>query len=535
MRYLYLPLGMLFLLLATSCSDFLTEEPRDEVSLGQFFSEPAHAENAVNALYRDGAPAMWMNGGVYSGRQIMYNGYLSGFIDDEYKGQEPFIQFAQQLSVNAVNSDGFLNGLWSQMYRVIGRSNNAIRYIPETPGLTDAARSRLLGEARFFRSWAYFMLVRYFGDVPLITEPYESLDDIYRARTAAAEVYNAIVDDLNFAVNEAGLSTDNMISNGYRVSQPAAAALLADVQLTRSGFPVQQDNYAAAAAAARKVIDGGSHSLIQHGLTADGEVDPENSAYNKIRRQQGIAQEFVYPIEFTIGISNSGYAQYSYPVPLTRAVTSEGTVSFTINNGAYQPRDEFIRGFDMDRDLRIQNKQLFHNSVLDTAGNVISFDYTPYQWHDDQAVYTGGQSELEVKAYGYAEVLLIAAEAIARSEGVTAEAVGYLTQVRSRAYYQETADGISGALAGLSVQDFVEEVWSERFRELALDSKLWFDMQRTRTYPLTMESGTIDFVPLVGQKNTWGQTFQERNLLLPLPQQELQRNGELLQNPGYTN
>ena len=534
MNYLLKSLALLLPLLgASSCSDFLEETPRDEISLNQFFTEPAHAQNSVNALYRDGAPAMWMNGGVYSGRQIMYEAYLSGFFDNEYKGQEPFIQFAQQLTLNAINSDGFINGMWSQMYREIGRANNAIKYIPTTPGLSQAESDRLLGEARFFRAWAYFFLVRYFGDVPLIVDPYESLDNIYRSRTAAAEVYAQIVADLDFAVNSAGLSTANMVTNGYRVSQPAAAALLADVQLTRSGFPVQEDNYAAAAAAARLVINGGSHSLAQNSYTTTGEVDPANSAYNKIRRQEAVAQEFVYPIEFTIGISNSGYSEYSYPVTLTRAQTSEGSISFTINNGGYQPRDEFIRGYDQEEDLRIQNRQFFHFMLTDTAGKVVEFPYTPYLWHDDAAVFSTGQSELEVAAYSYPEVLLIAAEAIARSEGVTAEAVGYLTQIRSRAYYKQTADEISGALSGLSVQDFVEEVWKERFRELALNFKLWFDMQRTRTYPLTSEGGNIDFVPLVGQKNTWGQTFEERHLLLPLPQQELQRNGELEQNTGY--
>ena len=532
----YLPNYLALLLLALtgfSCSDFLEETPRDEISLNQFFTEPAHAENSVNALYRDGAPAMWMNGGVYSGRQIMYPSYLTGFFDNEYKGQEPFIQFAQQLTLNPINSDGFINGIWSQMYREIGRANNAIKYTPTTPGLSQADNDRLLGEARYFRAWSYFFLVRFFGDVPLIVEPYESLENIYRTRTPAAEVYAQIVADLEFAVNDAGLSTSNMVTNGYRVTQPAAATLLADVQLTRSGFPVQEDNYAAAAAAARKVIEGGSHSLAENSYNASGEVDLQNSAYNKIRRQEAVAQEFVYPIEFTIGISNSGYSEYSYPVTLTRAQTSEGTISFVINNGAYQARDEFIRGYDEEEDLRIQNRQFFHFMLNDTAGNIVEFPYTPYIWHDDNAVFSTGQSELEVAAYSYPEVLLLAAEAIARSEGVTSEAVDYLTQVRSRAYYQQDGDEISGALSGLSVQDFVEEVWKERFRELVFNFKLWFDMQRTRTYPLTQEGGEIDFVPLVGQRNTWGQTFEEKHLLLPLPQQELQRNEELEQNVGY--
>ncbi len=531
MNYIKLAAVLLLGGMSYSCSDFLKEEPRSVASLDQFFTEPAHAENAVNALYRDGAPALWMNGGVYNGKDIMYGPYLSGFFENNYKGQYAYIGFAQQLQLNAVNSNSILNTYWSQMYREISRANNAIKYIPSTEGVSEAQVNRLLGEARFFRAWAYFMLVRHFGDVPLITEPYESTNDIYRPRATSAEIYDLIVQDLEFAVNSAGLSNANMVSNGYRVSRPAAAGLLADVQLTRSGFPVQNDNYAAAATAARIVINSGSHSLAQNGVDPNtGEVDPENSAYNKIRRQEVNATEFVYPIEFTIGISGSSYPEYTYPVTLT------SQTNYGITNQAYEPRDQFLAMYDDSQDLRIQNKQLWHNTYTDEDGTTTTFRFQPYLWHDDEALFgtsNPANSELEVAAYTYAEVLLIAAESIARSEGVTAEAVGYLTQVRSRAYYMMSADEISGSLSGLSVQEFVEEVWAERNRELPLNFKIWYDMLRTRKYP-EASNGQINFVDLIGHKSTWGPVFEEKFLLLPLPDQELQRNAELTQNQGYT-
>ena len=529
MQFSKLALLLLLGSLSYSCSDFLEEEPRSVASLNQFFTEPAHAENAVNALYRDGAPALWMNGGVYNGRDIMYGPYLSGFWENNYKGQYAYIGFAQQLQLNAVNSNSILNSYWSQMYREISRANNAIKYIPTTEGLDQARIDRLLGEARFFRAWAYFMLVRHFGDVPLIVEPYESTADIYRERNGSAEVYDLIVQDLEFAVNQAGLAETNMVGNGYRVSRPAAATLLADVQLTRSGFPLQQDNYAAAATAARMVINSGAHSLAENGTDGSGAVDPEDSAYNKIRRQEVNATEFVYPIEFTIGISGSGYPEYTYPVTLT------SETNYGITNQAFEPRDQFLAMYDDAEDLRIQNKQLFHNTYVNDDGETITFRYQPYLWHDDEALFgtsSPANSELEVAAYTYAEVLLIAAEAIARSEGVTAEAVDYLTMVRSRAYYLQTEEEIRASLTGLSVDDFVEEIWAERNRELALNFKIWFDMIRTRKYP-EANDGEVNFVDLIGHESTWGPVFQEKYLLLPLPDQELQRNGSLEQNTGY--
>jgi hypothetical protein len=530
MKYIFKIFGLMIAgTLFYSCEDFLEESPRDEISLDQFFTQPAHAENAVNSLYRLGSPQMYSAGGVYAGKWGMYGQYLSGFFDNEYKGQEPYIQFAQQLTLNGTNIDGFSNGIWSSLYLAIARANNAIRYIPDTPGLTEEAQNRLLAEARFFRAYAYYYLVRLYGEVPLIEEPYESLDDIYVAGSPVAEVYDLIVSDLQFAVNEGGLSDAAMVNNAYRVTEGAAEALLADVYLTMSGYPLQEDHYADAAEMARNVINSGTYSLVQNRVV-NGEIDFENSAYNKIRREEALAEEYVYLVEFMVGIETSNYPQWSYPV----AYASD--VEYAITNGAYQPVEEFMWGYDQENDLRAQDKQYFHSTFVHEDGTVSTFPPTPYIWHDDEALFETATSGKDARAISYSEVLLTAAEAIARSEGVTAEAVNYLAMVKDRAYWKQDMSEIVAELNGLSVDEFVEEVWEERYRELVFDFKLWFDMIRTRSYPLTSADtpGEITFVPLVGQENTWGQTFEEKHLLIPIPQRELQRNPQLEQNEGYT-
>ena len=520
-------LVLVIALTAGACDDFLEEVPRDEFSSAAFFTEPSRAEAAINALYRDGAPAQYMNTGVFRGSQAMYSSYLSGFFDNEFKGQEPFVQFAFNLSVDPINSDGFLSGLWSQMYRVINRANNIIVNGPETPGLSQADSDRIIGTARFFRAYAYFTLVEYFGDVPVSVTPYESLDDIFLTREPAAAVYDLIIEDLEFAAGPAGLSGQTMVSNNYRITASVASALLARANLTASGFPVQADRYAQAASAAREVINSGLYTLVENGLTEEGELDAENSAYNKIRRQEAINEEFVYPIEFAIGISTSGYAQWSYPASTTDAVR------YAITQNGFEPRQPFLDGYDPERDLRIQEKQYWHSMLRIDSNNVRNFTTAPYFWHDDVALFNTANSDLQVRAISYPEVLLTAAEAIALSEGVTDEAVDYLIDVRERAYWQSDREELENEVSSLSADEFVEEVWRERYRELVFDCRLWFDMLRTRTFPQTSPGGDIDFVPLVGQMNTFGQTFEARHLLSPLPLTELQRNESLTQNEGY--
>jgi len=528
MNYKNKILVFILLAFAVSCSDFLEEEPRDALSVDQYFTEPGQAESAVNYLYQNGVPQMYLNGGVYNGTRVMYVQYLSGFFDNEFKGQERQIDLAQQLLLTSNNVDDVVNGIWSDLYRGIAGANLAIANIPETPGLTEAERTNLIAQAKFFRGFGYFYLVRLFGDVPLIIEPIDGLGEINRPRDGVAVVYDQIVADLTQAIAPGSLPTGNMVNNGYRITTETAQMLLADVYLTMSGFPLQEDNYAKAADAAREVINSGAFSLTPHERDDNGNVVAENSAYNKIRKEQALGTEYIYQIEYEAGIRTSVYPQYSFPSSVIGSVGS----AYAILQNAYQPRPGLYDQYDQDLDLRVQNKQYFHTTYTTASGEVITFPVTPYIWFDEDVFFTTAQSSKNLRAYSYPEALLVAAEAIALSEGVTAEAVDYLTQVRARAYWTTDPETIRAQLSGLSATAFVEQVWLERNRELIFDFKLWFDMVRTRKYP-EGGNGSANFQNLVGSQNTFGKTFEEKNLLLPIAQSELQRNPELTQNPGY--
>src|SRR5690606_7541898 len=119
---------------------------------------------------------------------------------------------------------------------------------------------------------------------------------------------------------------------------------------------------------------------------------------------------------------------------------------------------------------------------------------------------------------------------------VTGEAINYLAQVRGRGYWQVGVPAIEASLAGLSPEEFVEEVWTERLRELVFEFRTWFDVQRTRKYPVTDEAnpGEVSYVDVVGHTNPMGSTYEEKHLLFPLSTNELQRNPSLGENnPGY--
>lgn len=524
-NFLFLGLSLMF----ASCEGFLEEKPLDEVASTQYFQRPEHARDAVNALYRRGAMQMYETG-VYSGSRAMFGAYVSGFVDNDYKGQEVHVQRGQTIIFDGLNLSTYFNSMWSDIYGGISRANNAIKYIPTTPGLSDADATRYLAEARYFRAYNYYFLARMFGDVPLVTEPYESLDNLFLSRTPVAQVYNLILEDLEFAVNSGGLPQATMTANAGRITRGVAQTLLAEVNLTMSGAAVNVNRYSEAADAARAVINSGLYSLVPHTFSGVGELAPKGSAYNKIKDSDQIPSEYIYYYEFDATIANNGYPALSFPVSMAPLV------SYAITNNAYAPTPHLLNSYDKANDLRIQEKQYFHSSVVINGQNY-EFNISPYMWMDERAIFGSAQSSKDIPVSTYADVLLIAAEAIAKSEGVTAEAVNYLAQIRERAYWKQNPQAIRTQLSALSVDQFVEEVWKERVRELVYEFPIWFDVMRTRKFPKPSAdgSGNIQFVDAVGAVNYFGATIKESTMLFPLPEQELQRNPSLTQNPGYAN
>ncbi|MDR1918096.1 MAG: RagB/SusD family nutrient uptake outer membrane protein [Tannerellaceae bacterium] len=513
-----------------SCEDFLEEKPRASMSMQQNFAAPAHARSAVNILYRGGATNFVADGGVYYMQTSAYGGFLSGFFDNEYKGLEVICDYSQKLAITPQNISSSLDKMWDEPFKNINRANTAIKYIPQTPGIAETEARTLVAEAKFFRAYNYFYLVKTFGDVPLHLEPYESLDNLYTARAASAEIYAQIVSDLSEAV--AVLPATAFCENNFRISKYTAATVLAHVYLQMSGYPLQAGEYAKAAAAAREVINSGKHRLIAHGET------PAESAYNKIRTLDD-DPEYIYSLEFETGITvNNGRVQCSLP----NEAATWGVYTYSITNSGYRPVKAYMNVYDKEKDLRAQQDQFFSYTIAyEKNGESITFEIPEYAspaahlWYQESAALETANCDKDFTIYRYAEVLLMAAEAIAQSEGVTTEAVGYLTDVRARAYTGTPRQEIETSLAALSKEAFVQEVWKERMREFVYEFRVYDDIQRTRMYPLTSDTkpGEVQFVNFVGATNPWGQVFKETHLLFPISENEIQRNQSLTQNPGY--
>jgi len=500
------------LLAFSACDSFLDEDPRSATTSATYYRTETQARENVTSLYRMGAPVH------YAATPSSINTVLTGYFTNSYDGQEQTYKYAKELNRQGNTSivSETMDGIWRSSYRAINIANGAIKHIPAI-AMAQNAKDRLIAEAKFFRAFNYFYLVKTFGAIPLTEDPYESLDKIFLPRTEPAKIYELIESDLKEAV--AVLPDAMFVSNGYRLTKHVAAMALANAYL-------QWGKYAEAAAQAETVINS-AHALAQHDDLALG------SAYNKLRTEDNLP-ETIYSYEYNESISNSGWRT-------THAFNASAVSMFdtySIFERTYGPTDRFLNAYAAD-DLRIQPNQFYHwEYTHPTSGDKwMSAEAGIWYFVDENALLNTGRGSKDWNIYRYAEALLIAAEARARStNAVDATTAGYLAEIKARASTTgKTAAVYTTELQTLSADDFVKECWRERLRELPLEYKMWDDCLRTGMFPVISETvkGAVDFVTLVGAQNATGATFKDSDLLWPISIEELQRNSKLTQNPGY--
>jgi hypothetical protein len=126
------------------------------------------------------------------------------------------------------------NTNWRDPYRKIYISNNILLKADGAP-IADNVKNRWLAEARFFRAYNYFGLVKRYGDVPLILQPFDTTDDpeIFKGRNTREEVVAKCYEDLDFAANWLPKHTVIAASSADwgRVSRSSALALKARIGL----------------------------------------------------------------------------------------------------------------------------------------------------------------------------------------------------------------------------------------------------------------------------------------------------------------
>lgn len=497
MKTKYALLILSLVLGCSSCTDFLDESNPSNFTQQNYFRTAEHARSVVNSIYAD---LRYAANGDYGGNPYFMTDFLTGLAGTKV---------SQNVNINNIrlvvnNSDNeYSKSWWNYAYRAIANSNLAITYIPGIE-MDNTTKSKCLGEAYFLRAYNYFNLVRLFGSVPLVLVPVDaSSPELYPQQASVEEVYNSILSDLKKAEeSELGWTDDS-----GRVTKATVKSLLASVYLTMAGFPLEKgkEYYALAAAKAKEVIDNGSYRLFSSYADLHN-VETQNKG------------EHLFMIQYQSGIVENPL-QYLY-LPYNLDISYYST-----ETGSIFALDEFINTYE-EGDKRTEEGEFYYTRFTSNANReeTVEFGgYYIYKFFDMDAHLNTAKSSMNYPLLRYADVLLMYAEAQNEADGrPSADAYACINQIRQRANLKE--------LSGLSQEDFRNAVWMERSHELAFENKVWFDMARTRK---ALNLATGKFENYVGHKFTYGPTLTERELLFPIPTNEIKNNKNLDQNTGY--
>jgi hypothetical protein len=211
----------------------LTEDPKGKLTPITYFQSQKDLDGAVAACYECYAHDY---GYGFTTRMCICFG------SDDLATQfgKSNMRLYDELNGNA--TDG-VSSCWTPFWTGIYQANNVIVNYKKVPS-TDDPKNASAAQAYFLRAWAYYMLVRSFGPVPLVLGAADVTVKLPRA--AVSDVYASIVSDLQTAIN---LFPASYTISPDRANPLAAKALLADVYLTMTGWPLNDaSKYASAAA-----------------------------------------------------------------------------------------------------------------------------------------------------------------------------------------------------------------------------------------------------------------------------------------------
>jgi len=401
-------------LLVSSCSKFVElGAPPNQVLAGEAFATDASANSVIRGLY---TTTLSIN---LPGTSTFYTGLAAD--DLQYNSADP--NTSEFASNNLLNTNGHVANFWYNTYQLIKNANNAISGLEASTSLTPSVKDQLLGEAKFFRAYAYFYLVNLYGDVPLqLRDDLHAFEDAALPRTPAQQVYDQIIADLKDAESKMAPTYDATASPRGRANKAAASALLARVYL-------YQKDYQNAESYATKVLQS----------TDYGMPTPDKNFVNS-------SNEVILQLGNQTGVTTFG-ANY-----ITTATVTPG---YTLPDAVYNSFETLPTP-----DLRKTNW-----TSSKTVSNKTYYAITKYK------ASSGAGSEYHVMLR-LAEQYLIRAEARAK--------LGKLTEARTDVDAVRSRAGLAGLNTSLNQSQLLSAIETERLHEFFGEfGHRWLDLKRT--------------------------------------------------------
>lgn len=402
---------------------------------------------------------------------------------------------------------------WNGHMANIAHANRMIVNIDKVPdpSLTEAERIQYKAEAKILRAMIYFDMVRIWGNVPLITTiagdiTSETIAEVYPAyfppQTDALTIYTQIEEDLLEGLQYA---PNNNPEDKAQFSKSVARALLAKVYAEK---PLRDYDkvikYADELAADGFALVDDFSDLFEVVLT-DPNLPPsqQNPAIEAKARN---TKESIFEAQFFPG--NTNWATWMFGRKL-----DDWTFYFTWAKWITPSRD-LIRAFNSEQgDKRYDQTVVFYECEWSIY----------YPMNNYAFMYKCRSAYNSIIKMRYADILLLKAEALIQ-KGDYGGAAQIINQTRRRA-------GLSNlpTSASASKESILNAYLKERRLELALEGQRWFDLVRLDKVEEVMNA-VFD-----KDEGRPAQVYPYTSLsyLLPIPQDVMDQNPNLVQNPGY--
>ncbi len=506
-------LSILFALFIASCSlDYDPLDTYSDITEGM-------TEDSVQVVFRDKAA-------VLSHRQTLLNLFKNGqehwyldilllaesHSDNAYAGS-PNAE-TTPFEVNSIEgSNTNLKRDWNGHMGNVAQTNRLINNIDEVsdPALTEAEKQQFKAEAKILRAMIYFDMVRIWGNVPLVTTSAgditsETITDVYPAyfppQTDALTIYQQIEQDLLDGLEHA---PENNPADKTQLSKSVARALLAKVYAEK---PLR-DYDKVIAYADELAADG--FELVEDfgdlfGVTLSNSNQPPSNENRAIEAKARNTKETIYEAQFFPG--NTNWVTWMYGRPL-----ENWNYSFTWLKWITPSRD-LIRAFNSEPgDERYEESIVFYEADWNVY---YPADNYPFMYKTR----SGYNSIIKLR---YADILLLKAEALIE-KGDYNGAAEIINQTRRRAGLNNLP-----ASASSNREAILQAYLKERRLELAFEGQRWFDLVRLEKVEEVMnavfdkDEGRPDMV----------YPYTQLSYILPIPQDVIDQNPNLVQNPGY--
>lgn len=469
-------LGILAVSLAfASCQDWLDMPSESRADSSSIFATVSRAEMTVVGAY------------AYLHTQELGYQLLMG--TDESSSTESNSKYYMS-NYDYTNVTGMLSSTYTTMYKAIEYSNVCIKNLPQMKGANESEQKKidaLLGESLAVRAYAYWNLVRFFGDVPYTDVPTSDLATFSSSRVSRDTIWDNCVADLQRAIELLPWKSEGMVATSERFTKNAAYGILARVALYAAGYSLrwdldkipyekstvriaQRDDAARvrellqiAADACKEVIDKGENALLDD--------------YDQIFRDLA-----------TKGYNNETMLEYGWYGPnspdvrtgYTNGIATSGT-SATFGKGGSQMVAmptlyfEFDEG-DQRRDVSVCNYGIGSDDDLEMSTYLgASVGKYRIDWMKGRGT-SDSRRDINFPLLRYSDVLLMYAEALNElNNGPTPEAAKALEDVRLRAFRK---DGSKAGIAPAGYEEFRNAVIKERKLELSNESLRKSDLTR---------------------------------------------------------